>query len=202
MQHVQDQPVDAYHPFSPESPLTSSLFAATNAIDDLTRSLADFSRVSTPEPHTVLTCCCAREDCEYTKAWLVVKSKLENRLILAAGASSVYSVLAHDESIPISQRSDKHYSRDMKLTSAGSRYKLRSSFRLAFLPVIIQSEDRELQPPTTNVSADSREIDPSSQQELEGRVGELVKENAVLEKVSPALLTLPTMEYIMSAFQL
>ncbi|ETW84224.1 hypothetical protein HETIRDRAFT_433142 [Heterobasidion irregulare TC 32-1] len=146
MQHVQDQPVDAYHPFSPESPLTSSLFAATSAIDDLTRSLADFSRVSTPEPHTVLTCCCAREDCEYTKAWLVVKSKLENRLILAAEVGQA-----------LLQRHEAYIRR-------------------------VQSEDQELQPPTTDVLADSREIDPSSQQELEARVGELVKENAVLEK--------------------
>ena len=122
MQHVQEQPADTYHPSSPESPLTSSLFAATSAIDDLTRSLADFSRVSTPEPHTVLSCCCAREDCEYTKAWLVVKSKLENRLILAAGASSVYPVLVLDGSEPISQRSDKRYFKDTKLISVGSRY--------------------------------------------------------------------------------
>lgn len=73
---------------SPDSTLASSLFDATANIDDLTNTLANFSRVATPEPAAALTCCCARDDCEHLKAWQGLKSKLESRLILSAGASS------------------------------------------------------------------------------------------------------------------
>lgn len=71
---------------SPDSPLASSLFDATANIDDLTNSLANFSRVSTPEPAAALTCCCGKEECEHLKAWQAFKAKLESRLILSAGA--------------------------------------------------------------------------------------------------------------------
>lgn len=71
---------------SPDSPLASSLFDATANIDDLTNSLANFSRVDTPEPAAALTCCCGKEDCEHLKAWQAFKAKLESRLILSAGA--------------------------------------------------------------------------------------------------------------------
>jgi len=66
------------------SPLSRSFLDASTAIDDLTRSLSDYSRVSTPEPPG---CECNAEDSEYTKAWLAVKAKLESRLVLSAGAS-------------------------------------------------------------------------------------------------------------------
>lgn len=70
-----------------DSPLTSSLYRATTNIDDLTRALTNFSRVPSPEPPSVVICCCGREDCEHSKSWLAVKSKLESRLILSAGKS-------------------------------------------------------------------------------------------------------------------
>ena len=70
------------------SPLSRSFLDASTAIDDLTRSLADYSRVSTPDPPPHLPGCeCNTEDSEYTRAWLAVKAKLESRLILSAGAS-------------------------------------------------------------------------------------------------------------------
>jgi hypothetical protein len=70
------------------SPLSRSFLDANTAVDDLTRSLADYSRVSTPEPPSHLPGCkCNAEDSEYTRAWLAVKAKLENRLVLSAGAS-------------------------------------------------------------------------------------------------------------------
>jgi hypothetical protein len=72
------------------SPLSRSFLDASTAIDDLTRSLADYSRVSTPEPPSHLPRCeCDTEDSEYTRAWLAVKAKLESRLVLSAGASYV-----------------------------------------------------------------------------------------------------------------
>lgn len=70
------------------SPLSRSFLDANTAVDDLTRSLADYSRVSTPEPPSHLPGCeCSAEDSEYTRAWLAVKAKLESRLVLSAGAS-------------------------------------------------------------------------------------------------------------------
>ncbi|KAI0306900.1 hypothetical protein B0F90DRAFT_1622869 [Multifurca ochricompacta] len=69
----------------PSSPSRSFLDAST-AIDDLTRSLTDYSRVSTPEPPSHLPGCeCpTAESNEYTKAWLAVKAKLESQLVLSA----------------------------------------------------------------------------------------------------------------------
>ncbi|THH13571.1 hypothetical protein EW146_g6666 [Bondarzewia mesenterica] len=132
---------------SPESPLTSSLFAATSAIDDLTRSLANFSRVSTPEPSTSLSCCCAREDCEYTKAWLAVKLKLESRLILAAEVGQA-----------LLERHEAYVRR-------------------------IQSSDREGKVSDPDTGSGTLESDARSHEELESRIAELVRENALLEKV-------------------
>ncbi|TFY62856.1 hypothetical protein EVG20_g6548 [Dentipellis fragilis] len=64
--------------------MTSSLYDATSAIDELTRSLADSSRVSTPEEPSALRCCCGRDECEHTQAWRALKAKLESRLVLSA----------------------------------------------------------------------------------------------------------------------
>lgn len=70
-------------PTTPESP--SSLRNATATIDDLTMALSDFSRVHSPEPPDLTTCCCGREDCETSKAWSAYKSKIESKLVLSAG---------------------------------------------------------------------------------------------------------------------
>ncbi|KAG8935018.1 hypothetical protein FRC01_010523 [Tulasnella sp. 417] len=73
---------------SPESvstATTSSLFRASNTIDDLTRALASFSRGATPEPPLdIPLCCCERENCEATLSWLQAKEKLEKKLELSA----------------------------------------------------------------------------------------------------------------------
>ncbi|KAG6849386.1 hypothetical protein H0H93_008893 [Arthromyces matolae] len=57
-------------------------------IDDLTLALANFSRVASPEPPTILSCCCGKVDCESTQAWTELKGRLESRLILSAEKSS------------------------------------------------------------------------------------------------------------------
>ncbi|GLB34217.1 hypothetical protein LshimejAT787_0111010 [Lyophyllum shimeji] len=69
---------------TPESTLTNSFHHANSTIDDLTLALANFSRVPSPEPPTVLACCCGTQDCENARAWLELKSRLESRLILSA----------------------------------------------------------------------------------------------------------------------
>lgn len=69
----------------PSSPSSRSYLDASSAIDDLTRSLTDYSRVSTPEPPPHASGCnCNTDDSEYTKAWMAVKTKLESRLVLSA----------------------------------------------------------------------------------------------------------------------
>lgn len=78
----------------PSSPSSRSYLDASSAIDDLTRSLTDYSRVSTPEPPSHASdCSCNTNDSEYTKAWMAVKTKLESRLVLSAGA--LHTALAH-----------------------------------------------------------------------------------------------------------
>ena len=76
-----------YRSATPDTPLTSSLYRATSTIDDLTLALTNFSRVPSPEPQRQICCCCGSEECEATKAWLALKSKLESRLVLSAGES-------------------------------------------------------------------------------------------------------------------
>ncbi|KAJ3811982.1 hypothetical protein F5876DRAFT_75281 [Lentinula aff. lateritia] len=71
-------------PITPDSPSTKTLDDLTNTIDDLTLALNNFSRVPSPEPPSLLSCCCQREDCENLKAWQAMKLRLENRLILSA----------------------------------------------------------------------------------------------------------------------
>jgi hypothetical protein len=68
------------------SPSRGSLYDATTTVDDLTRSLSGFSRVATPEPPDG-----DEHDSEHTRAWLAVKSKLESRLVLSAGASCAHA---------------------------------------------------------------------------------------------------------------
>ncbi|KAG8218507.1 hypothetical protein J3R82DRAFT_4144 [Butyriboletus roseoflavus] len=77
-----------YRPATPDSPLTSSLYHATSTIDDLTLALTNFSRVPSPEPQRQICCCCGSEECDTTKAWLALKSKLESRLVLSAEIGS------------------------------------------------------------------------------------------------------------------
>lgn len=76
-----------YRPATPDSPLANSLYHATSTIDDLTLALTNFSRVPSPEPQRQICCCCGSEECDTTKAWLALKSKLESRLVLSAGES-------------------------------------------------------------------------------------------------------------------
>jgi len=76
-------------PATPESPLTSSLYDATNTIDDLTVALDNFSRVPSPESFHALSCCCGKEECENLKSWLELKSRLNSRLVLSAGVFSL-----------------------------------------------------------------------------------------------------------------
>lgn len=73
-------------PLTPDSQLASSLHRATTTIDELTNALTSASRLSSPEPENVCTCCCGREECENSRAWAALKAKLESRLVLSAGA--------------------------------------------------------------------------------------------------------------------
>ncbi|KIK94069.1 hypothetical protein PAXRUDRAFT_143685 [Paxillus rubicundulus Ve08.2h10] len=73
---------------APDSTTASSLDHATSTIDDLTLALTSFSRVPSPEPQRQICCCCGNEDCEATKNWIALKSRLESRLILSAEVGS------------------------------------------------------------------------------------------------------------------
>ena len=87
----------------PSSPSSRSFLDASSAIDDLTRSLTDYSRVTTPEPSSHASGCnCNTDDSEYTKAWMAVKAKLESRLVLSAGA--LHIALAHTWPMPTTHR--------------------------------------------------------------------------------------------------
>ncbi|KAG5648703.1 hypothetical protein DXG03_000050 [Asterophora parasitica] len=77
--------MESSRPASPESLLANSFHHANSTIDDLTLALANFSRVPSPEPPTLLTCCCGGGDCENVGVWLDLKTRLESRLILSAG---------------------------------------------------------------------------------------------------------------------
>lgn len=82
--HSQMQVDSDYRPATPDS---GSLYHATSTIDDLTLALTSFSRVPSPELQRQVCCCCGSEECEATKTWLALKSKLESRLVLSAGES-------------------------------------------------------------------------------------------------------------------
>ncbi|KAL6307178.1 hypothetical protein BKA93DRAFT_747895 [Sparassis latifolia] len=69
-----------FRSMSPDSPL----YRATSTIDELTLALANFSRASSPEPLHVAVCCCRKEECATSKAWLAYKTKMEARLVLSA----------------------------------------------------------------------------------------------------------------------
>ncbi|KIJ69912.1 hypothetical protein HYDPIDRAFT_79094 [Hydnomerulius pinastri MD-312] len=125
---MQEESTSEYRPATPDSTFASSLYHATSNIDDLTLALTNFSRVPSPEPQQHVCCCCKNEDCETTKSWLAVKSKLESRLILSAEVGSA-----------LLQRHEAYVRRH---------------------------EDAD-----------------QGQVEVDVRVAELVKENAVLEKV-------------------
>lgn len=77
--------VDASRPRTPESPLTSSLQDATATIDDLTSTMAEFSRMPNPPLPDSLTCCCGKDECTNHQVWIESKAKLESRLVLCAG---------------------------------------------------------------------------------------------------------------------
>ena len=82
---MDDPESSTFLPETPGSPRPNSLYHATTTIDDLTLALANVSRVPSPEPPTVLECCCGMEGCANRNAWLESKSRLESRLILSAG---------------------------------------------------------------------------------------------------------------------
>ncbi|KAF9226730.1 hypothetical protein BS17DRAFT_500792 [Gyrodon lividus] len=107
---MQDEPSPDYRPATPDSTIASSLYHATSTIDDLTLALTNFSRVPSPEPQRQIYCCCGNDECEATKSWLALKSKLESRLILSAEVGSallqrheVY-VRRHEPSEPTPQK--------------------------------------------------------------------------------------------------
>ena len=67
------------------SPLKNGFYHGTSNVDDLTATLANFSRASSPEPPSAITCCCGRESCENLRSWLALKSHVGGKLILSAG---------------------------------------------------------------------------------------------------------------------
>ncbi|KAF8843120.1 hypothetical protein BDN67DRAFT_979080 [Paxillus ammoniavirescens] len=96
---MQGEPASDYRrPATPDSTIASSLYHATSTIDDLTLALTSFSRVPSPEPQRQICCCCGNEDCEATKSWIALKSKLESRLILSAEVGS--ALLQRHEAYP------------------------------------------------------------------------------------------------------
>lgn len=66
------------------SPLNRSLDLSSSTIDELTNALSNVASSQELES-PVVRCCCEKEDCQNTAAWLEVKSHLEKRLILSAG---------------------------------------------------------------------------------------------------------------------
>ncbi|KAF8506038.1 hypothetical protein F5888DRAFT_1839915 [Russula emetica] len=131
------------------SPLSRSFLDANTAIDDLTRSLADYSRVSTPEPPSHLPGCeCNAEESEYTRAWLAVKAKLESRLVLSAEVGQ--ALLQRHEA----------YVRRMQATECADSAKQAKS----------------------NGDPQDPDIDPATRRQLEDRIAEISRENALLEK--------------------
>ncbi|KAI6100269.1 hypothetical protein F5141DRAFT_327838 [Pisolithus sp. B1] len=79
---------DTTHSTTPDSVVASTPHHSTSTIDDLTLALNNLSGVSSPEPLQNVLCCCGQEECEATKDWLALKSKLEGRLILSAEVGS------------------------------------------------------------------------------------------------------------------
>ncbi|KAI9508672.1 hypothetical protein F5148DRAFT_979510 [Russula earlei] len=137
------------------SPLSRSFLDASTAIDDLTRSLVDYSRVSTPDPPLHLPECeCNTEDSEYTKAWLAVKAKLESRLVLSAEVGQA-----------LLQRHE------------------------AYVRRLVQATKHASNRPKPDDDPPDPEISPATRKQMEDRIAELSRENAVLEKrFSQALL--------------
>ncbi|KAI5987775.1 hypothetical protein EDC04DRAFT_1472433 [Pisolithus marmoratus] len=80
--------LDAAHATTPDPVLASPLHHTSSSIDDLTLALNNFSRIPSPEPQQNVLCCCGGEECEATKNWLALKSRLESRLILSAEVGS------------------------------------------------------------------------------------------------------------------
>ncbi|KAI9467291.1 hypothetical protein BJY52DRAFT_1220021 [Lactarius psammicola] len=130
---------------APSSPLSRSFIDASSAIDDLTHSLTDYSRVSTPEPPTHASGCnCNTDDTEYTKAWMAVKTKLETRLVLSAEVGQ--ALLRRHETYVRRMQAAEHVNEQ------------------------------------EHPDGDSSDLDPTSRQQMEDRIAELSKENAVLHK--------------------
>lgn len=164
-------------PRTPHSPLTSSLRHATATIDDLTLALANYSRVPSPEPPTVLRCCCGREDCENTKALLAFKSDLESRLILSAGESYSASAALPLEPPHRNWTSASPKARSIRTETRGKHSSSRCCFDLTF--------SQGLRTPS-NVEEPATPLDPKglTQDEVDSQVDLLLREKSALEKVS------------------
>ncbi|KAF9238792.1 hypothetical protein BU15DRAFT_75015 [Melanogaster broomeanus] len=115
---MQEEYASDYRPATPDS---SSLYHATGTIDDLTHALTNFSRVPSPEPQIQICCCCGSEDCEATKSWLALKSKLESRLILSAevGSALLQRHEAYVRRLAPSETTSRNASEDPVLGDAG-----------------------------------------------------------------------------------
>ena len=71
----------------PLESLQSEPTSLSSSSAQLTNALTTASRLSSPEPDDVCTCCCGREECETSRAWAALRAKLESRLVLSAGTS-------------------------------------------------------------------------------------------------------------------
>lgn len=76
-------------PDSPLSPMGRNFDLSSSTIDELTSVLNDLNRAPASLDTHGLTCCCGKDACQNTLAWLDIKSKLETRLILSAGKSQL-----------------------------------------------------------------------------------------------------------------
>ncbi|KAI0722287.1 hypothetical protein C8T65DRAFT_628860 [Cerioporus squamosus] len=110
-------------PLTPDSQLASSLHRATTTIDELTNALTTASRLSSPEPDNVCTCCCGREECENSKAWAALKAKLESRLVLSAEVGR--ALLERHEALVRRQGSQRHSEDSDDTVSADSSVDIR-----------------------------------------------------------------------------
>lgn len=112
-------------PTTPETPLTNSLRIATSTVNDLTTAIANFSRIPSPEPSAALGCCCKQEECDNAKSWLALKSRLESRLILSAGACLHPLCPSRRLTCFPAQRLGKLYCKDMRRMFVNTRHVFR-----------------------------------------------------------------------------
>ncbi|KAI9447748.1 hypothetical protein H4582DRAFT_1803065 [Lactarius indigo] len=149
----------------PSSPSSRSFLDASSAIDDLTHSLTDYSRVSTPEPPSHASGCnCNTDDSEYTKAWMAVKTKLENRLVLSAEVGQAL-LRRHETYVrrnaglvppPTFLPSCQFYSRLQKMTGIAELSKENAVLHKRFTQALLNNELAEAS--NKSLSADLQEM--------------------------------------------